>query len=64
MQGLKVLPTTVDEITRVNEIADGQMDARKTGHLCCTMPAGRQKAKHFTNILKTRIQKHLYNSHP
>ena len=32
MQGLKVLPTIVDEIARVNGIVDGQMD-RLTGNL-------------------------------
>ena len=39
MQGLKVLPTIVDEIARVNEIV-GHTDRWKTGCLCRTMPAG------------------------
>ena len=43
MQGLKVLPTVVDEIARVNEIVDRHKDRWKTRRLCCTMPAGATK---------------------
>ena len=39
MQGLKVLPTVVDEIARVNGIVDVRTDGRKMGRLCRTMPA-------------------------
>ena len=44
-EGLKVLAITVEEIARVNKIADG----RKTGCLCRTMPAGVTKMDTLTS---------------
>ena len=67
MQGLKVLPTIVDEITKVNELlTDRQMHIRtnrqETGCLCCTMPADATKIKKQTRKVNKQCLSHTHQT--